>query len=205
DIEHIDLIGALERGESNRRILQGRNQRQLTGKAFAERVFVVDGSGPGFLLRFAVIVTGQFQDGRSKDRRQYRRIRREERPQRRFGQRLSHYRAISQVVPSLESLITTPIAASSSRMRSDSLKSFRARAAVRSEIKRSTRLTSMPLACCLRCFHSSAVCERNPSSRKEAANSLRPGSLSDAAFLKPCSEVIICAVLRSSDNASITA
>src|ERR1700719_3232516 len=52
------------------------------------------------------------------------------------------HRAISQVVPSLESLITTPIAASSSRMRSDSLKSFRARAAVRAEISISTALTS---------------------------------------------------------------
>src|SRR5437667_2766360 len=118
--------------------------------------------------------------------------------------RLLH-RAISQVVPSLESLMTTPIAASSSRMRSDSLKSFRARAAVRSEISRSTRLASMPLACCLRCFHSATVSERNPRRRNEAANSVRFGSLSDAAFLKPCSEVIICAVLRSSDNASITA
>src|SRR5205085_10133627 len=124
DIEHIDVIGALERGESNWRILQGRNQCKLTGQALAKRVFVVDGSGPGFLLRFAVVIARQFQDGRGKDRRQNRRIRREERPQRRFGQRLSHYRAISQVVPSLESLITTPIAASSSRMRSDSLKSL---------------------------------------------------------------------------------
>src|SRR5882757_6202270 len=43
------------------------------------------------------------------------------------------HRAISQVVPSLESLITTPIAASSSRMRSDSLKSLRARGAVRNQ------------------------------------------------------------------------
>src|SRR5258708_26056619 len=60
------------------------------------------------------------------------------------------HRAISQVVPSLESLITTPIAASSSRIRSDSLKSFRARAAVRSEIKTSTCFSSIPLACCLR-------------------------------------------------------
>src|SRR5450631_2584815 len=37
------------------------------------------------------------------------------------------HRATSQVVPSLESLMTIPIAASSSRMRSDSLKSLRAR------------------------------------------------------------------------------
>src|SRR3954452_10646163 len=53
------------------------------------------------------------------------------------------HRAISQVVPSLESLMTTPIAASSSRMRSDSLKSFRARAAVRSAINESIRLESI--------------------------------------------------------------
>src|SRR6188768_2070686 len=58
------------------------------------------------------------------------------------------HRAISHVVPSLESLITTPIAASSSRMRSDSLKSLRARAAVRFEIKSSICFISMPLACC---------------------------------------------------------
>src|ERR1700682_2286498 len=45
------------------------------------------------------------------------------------------HRAISQVVPSLESLMTTPIAASSSRIRSDSLKSFLARAAVRAALK----------------------------------------------------------------------
>src|ERR1700704_5784583 len=53
------------------------------------------------------------------------------------------HRAISHVVPSLESLMTTPIAASSSRIRSDSLKSLRARAAARSEINASTRLESI--------------------------------------------------------------
>src|SRR3954451_23301146 len=63
------------------------------------------------------------------------------------------HRAISQVVASFESLITTPIAASSSRIRSDSLKSFRARAAVRSEIRASTCFASILLACCFRAFH----------------------------------------------------
>src|SRR4051812_19079689 len=43
------------------------------------------------------------------------------------------HRATSHVVPSFESFMTTPIAASWSRIRSDSLKSFRARAAARSE------------------------------------------------------------------------
>src|SRR5213596_3098912 len=83
------------------------------------------------------------------------------------------HRAISQVVPSLESLIATPIAASSSRMRSDSLKSFRARAAVRFEIKPSIAVASTPLAFCFRLFQSAAVSDRNPRNRNEAANSLR--------------------------------
>src|SRR3954451_17205612 len=82
------------------------------------------------------------------------------------------HRAISQVVPSLESFITTPIAASWSRMRSDSLKSLRARAAVRSAIRLSTCFTSIPLACCLRSFHSAAVSDRKPSSRSDAAKAL---------------------------------
>src|SRR6266704_298563 len=51
------------------------------------------------------------------------------------------HRAISQVVTgfpsaSLPSLMTTPMAASSSRIRSDSLKSFRARATARSASRR---------------------------------------------------------------------
>ena len=44
------------------------------------------------------------------------------------------HRAISQVVPSLESFSTTPLAASSSRMRSDSAKFFAVRAANLSSI-----------------------------------------------------------------------
>src|SRR5216684_6271839 len=119
--------------------------------------------------------------------------------------RLRH-RAISQVVPSLESLMTTPIAASSSRIRSDSLKSFRARAAVRSEIKPSICFTSTPLACCFRPFHSAALSDKKPRSRNDAANALRSRSLPEAALLrKPCSEAIICGVFRSSESASITA
>src|SRR5882757_5444928 len=74
------------------------------------------------------------------------------------------HRAISQVVPSLESLITTPIAASSSRMRSDSLKSFRARAAVRLAISAFTAslLTGITFGSLARyCF---LVFPRRPSS-----------------------------------------
>ena len=81
----------------------------------------------------------------------------------------SAHRAISQVVPSLESLMTTPIAASSSRMRSDSLKSFRARAAVRSAIRLSICFASTPLACRLRAFQSAA----SPTGSREAARKPR--------------------------------
>src|SRR5713101_2650075 len=123
--------------------------------------------------------------------------------ERRLG--ISH-RATSQVVPSLESLMTTPIAASSSRMRSDSLKSFRARAAARSEISRSILFASTPLACCFRLCHSAALSDRKPRSRKEAANWPRSRSFPEAAlFRNPCNEAIICGVFRSSDRASITA
>src|SRR6266571_9293242 len=119
--------------------------------------------------------------------------------------RLLH-RAISQVVPSLESLMTTPIAASSSRMRSDSLKSFRARAAVRAEIKPSICAASTPLACCFRPFHSAALSDKKPRNRNEVANSLRSRSPPDAARLRRlCNEAIICGVFRSSDSAWMTA
>src|SRR5256886_11303081 len=115
------------------------------------------------------------------------------------------HRAISQVVPSLESLMTTPNAASSSRMRSDSLKSFRARAAVRAEIKPSICAASTPLACCFRPFHSAALSDKKPRNRNEVANSLRSRSPPDAARLrKLCNEAIICGVFRSSDNRDMT-
>ena len=52
--------------------------------------FVVGGAGPGFLLRFAIVVAGQFLDRGAEDRRQHRRVRRQERPHRGFGQGLSH-------------------------------------------------------------------------------------------------------------------
>src|SRR5205085_1284847 len=55
------------------------------------------------------------------------------------------HRATSQVVPSLESFNTTPIAASSSRIRSASLKFFLARASVRLASKASTATESNSL------------------------------------------------------------
>src|SRR6266566_8089189 len=201
-IEHVDMVRAFQRGKADRRILQRGDQRQFAGQPRAECRLVVGGAGPSLLLRFAVVVAGQLLDRRDEDRGENRRIGREVRPQRGFWQCLSHQRATSQVVPSLESLIAIPIAASSSRIRSDSLKSFRARAAVRAEIRLSICSASTPLA--LRPSHCAAVSERNPRSRREAAKSLRSPSFAAAPFRKPCSEAIICGVLRSSESASIT-
>ena len=59
-------------------------------KPLAERLFILGSRGPGFLLRFAIIVAGQLLDAGNENRRQHGRIRRQHRPQRGFGQGLSH-------------------------------------------------------------------------------------------------------------------
>ena len=56
----------LQRGEADRRILDGRDQRQLSGELLAERLLVLGGRSPGFLLRLAVIVAGQLLDAATK-------------------------------------------------------------------------------------------------------------------------------------------
>src|SRR5689334_15525545 len=187
-----------------RRIPQGRDQREFACELLAERDLVIGNRGPRLLLLGVVVVTGQFLDRRGEDRREHGRVRRQERPQRR-GRGGRTHRATSHVVPSLESLIATPMAASSSRMRSDSVKSFRARAAVRSAISALTWAGSMPLACRLRPSHCVALSDRKPSRRSEPENSFRLCSLVEAACRRPCKTAIICAVLRSSDSASTTA
>ena len=71
------MVGALERGKADRRILHRGDQGQLTGELLAELFLVVGRRRPGFLLRLAVIFAGQFLDGGNEDRRQDRRIRRQ--------------------------------------------------------------------------------------------------------------------------------
>src|SRR3569832_2285601 len=116
------------------------------------------------------------------------------------------HRAISQVVPSFESLSTTPIAASSSRMRSDSLKSFALRAAVRASISDCTLAASTVADRWWRAAHCAALSCRKPSRRSDAARSVRALSSPVSAMLrKPCSTAIACGVLRSSPSASLTA
>jgi hypothetical protein len=80
NVEHVDVVGPLERGEADRRILQRRDQRELAGQTLAECFLILGDTGPCLLLRFAIIVAGQVHDGRSKDRRQDGNIRRQQRP-----------------------------------------------------------------------------------------------------------------------------
>src|SRR6202012_3024461 len=100
--------------------------------------------GPGFLLRLAVIVAGELLDRGGETRGENRHIGRQGWRQRGGGG--AAHRAPSPVVPSLESLIAIPIAASSSRIRSDSLKSLRARAAVRDSSSARTTVSSTAAA-----------------------------------------------------------
>src|SRR4051794_2035654 len=100
-----------------------------------ELFHVVGGRRPGLLLCRAVVVLGQFLDAGAENLSQKWSILRQERPQARLRIGARAHRAASQVVPSLESLSTTPMAASSSRMRSDSLKFLALRAALRAAIR----------------------------------------------------------------------
>src|SRR5665811_863543 len=142
-IEHVDPVAAGERGEADRRAGQRGYQRQMAAEPLAEGGLVIGGGGPGLLLRLAVVIGGQLLDAGAEDFAQQRGVDREIRPQRQLGVRLRHHRAISQVVPSLESFNTTPMAASSSRIRSASVKFFALRAAMRASIRITILLSSI--------------------------------------------------------------
>src|ERR1700682_3445799 len=92
------MIGALQRGKADRRILQRGDQRKSAGETLAELFLVVGGAGPGLLLRFAVVVAGQFLDACCEDRRQYGRVFAKEWPQGGFWQSLSHRLKILRTV-----------------------------------------------------------------------------------------------------------
>src|SRR6185437_797576 len=138
DIEHVDLAAAGERGETGGRTFQRRHQRQLAAEPLAKSGLVVGDGGPGVLLRRRIVLVGQVRDAVAEDFAQHGGVLRQIRPQCQLGMRHGHHRAISQVVPSLESFSTTPMAASSSRIRSDSLKFFALRAALRASTRLST-------------------------------------------------------------------
>src|SRR4029077_6333155 len=114
--------------------------------------------------RFGVVVGGQFLDTVAKDFPQQRRIRREKWAYTKLGMCNGHHRAIPQVVPSLESFSTTPIAASSSRMRSDSLKFLAARAAALASMRLAIFVSSCETDAGRNALHSSAGSWRRPMS-----------------------------------------
>src|SRR5262249_51234330 len=135
NVEHVDARGAGKRCEANGRAVDGAEQGQRVREPRGEGDFVVRHRRPGLLLGRAVILAGQLFDAGAKDFSQQRRIRRQKRPQRRLSLYARHHRDTFQVVvPSLWSSSSTPIALSSSRTRSASLKFFALRAALRASI-----------------------------------------------------------------------
>src|SRR5262249_48035402 len=135
NVEHGEALATGKRCEAEGRAVEGAEQGQRVREPRGEGGFVVRHRRPGLLLARAVVVAGQLFDAGAKDFSQQRRIRRQKRPQRRLSLYARHHRDTFQVVvPSLLASISTPIALSSSRMRSASLKLFALRAALRASI-----------------------------------------------------------------------
>ena len=79
-IEHVDAGVVGERRKADGRARVRGDERQLTRKPHAESFLIVGGRRPGFLLRFAVIVSGQLLDAGAEDFREQRHVRRQHRP-----------------------------------------------------------------------------------------------------------------------------
>src|SRR5262252_3231288 len=135
NVEHVDALGTGKRCEPDRRSVDGAEQGQRVGEPRGEGGFVVRHGRPGLLLARAVVVGGQLGDAGAEDFSQQRRVRRQERPQCKLRLYARRHRDTFQVVlPSLWSSSSTPIALSSSRMRSAFLKLFALRAALRASM-----------------------------------------------------------------------
>src|SRR5690349_7391503 len=143
DIKHVDPVLAFERGEADRRALKCCNQGQLPRKLATKFSDIVGRRRPGLLLRFGIIVTRQFFYAVAENFTQQRRVRWQERAQCEHGMRYCHHRATFHcVLPSLVSSSSMPIALSSSRIRSASLKFFAFRALLRASIRLTTLFSS---------------------------------------------------------------
>src|ERR1700685_1755933 len=161
-IEHVDARIVGQRCETDRRAGECRHQRQPGRELCPERIQIGGGLRPRLLLRFAVILGGQLLDAGAKNFREQRHILRQQRAHGKIWLGTGAHRAISQVVPSLESFSTTPIAASSFRMRSAAEKFFSLRAAFRAEINNSTVAVSIDAAATEADRYSDAVLPSKP-------------------------------------------
>src|SRR5262249_25709873 len=145
NVKHVEPLAAGKRGKADGRAVDGTQQSYRLGEPRGEGCLVVGRRRPGLLLRRAVIVAGELRDAGAEDFRQQRRVRRQERPQRKLWLCARHHRFTFQVVaPSLWSSSSMSIALSSSRMRSASLKFFALLAALRPSISALILLSSTP-------------------------------------------------------------
>ncbi len=204
-VEHVDALVVGERGKADGRAVVGRDQRQFAGKPRAEFLLVVGRRRPRLLLRLAVIVGGQFLDAGAENLRQIRHVPWQHRPHRelRLGAR-GHATLLSfqVVVPSLWSSSSTPIVASSSRMRSDSLKFLVLRATERASIRSTILASSIAIRVGRNAFHSAEDRINSPISCalafRHAAADLAPLV---ASARNSCKAANAFGVLRSSASA----
>src|SRR5690349_17330787 len=67
DVEHVELLLALERGEADDRAVERGDQRELAGEPRGKFVLVIGGCGPGLLLRLGVVIRRQLFDAGAED------------------------------------------------------------------------------------------------------------------------------------------
>jgi len=79
DVEHLDMIGALQRGQTRPvNSAASRSNVNHRPQLLAEMSSSSAARRPGFLLRLAIVIAGQFWIAATKDRREHRRVRPQE-------------------------------------------------------------------------------------------------------------------------------
>src|SRR5579875_442113 len=136
DIELIDQTALVQRNKAGWAAANQSDEGQPLFKILCQDFIVIEDRDPGLALRLAVIIRRQLLDRGEPDLGKKRQIGRKIRPQRRFRKGARVHRFGSHVVvPSLLSFNAIPMAASSSRIRSDSAQFFAARASLRREMR----------------------------------------------------------------------
>ena len=130
-VEHVDAIGALERGEADGFAINERDEGQFAREFLAEGGYIVGERHPRGALAVAVIILGENFDAGAKNLGERARVGGQIGTQGGGAHRFTSH----VVVPSLLSLSWTPMASNSSRMRSDSAQFFAARAARRAVMR----------------------------------------------------------------------
>src|SRR5262249_1188815 len=110
DVEHVDALGTGKRCEADGRFVGGAEQGQRVGEPRGEGGFVVRHGRPGLLLARAVVVGGEPFDAGAEDFSQQRRVRRQERPQRKLRLYARHHHLDTLPTLARRALSPSPLA-----------------------------------------------------------------------------------------------